>query len=243
MNSTRLRGKVMMPLGGTPVLGWVWRAAAAAHLVDSVWIATTTEERDNVIVEWCIKNKMNYWRGSEDDVLDRFVDCAKQARADAVVRLTGDCCLLPPQIIDEVITLYLHTGVAYASNVDPPSYPDGFDVQVVATEALFAAHKLTARASDRDTVCCYISRHRDRYPSANLVCPIPGLASERFVLDTAEDFAFCQAVAEKLPYAAHYPPSMIEMLTVLRKHPELRQINSMHTRNERFFAAIANEVP
>ena len=241
MGSTRLQGKVMMPLGQMPVLGWVWRAAAAAHLVDSVWIATTTEKRDDEIVEWCRKNQFNCWRGSEDDVLDRFVGCAEQARADVVVRLTGDCPLLDPRIISEVIMLRNRTGAAYASNVDPPSFADGLDVEVVTIEALLAAHREAVRPSDRDTVVQWISRNHTRWPSATLICPIPGLSAERWVLDQAEDYAFCKAVTEKLPHAAHYPPGMIEILAVLDKYPELRLINNMWKRNERFAAVIGNE--
>jgi spore coat polysaccharide biosynthesis protein SpsF (cytidylyltransferase family) len=238
MNSTRLPGKVMMTLGDVPVLQWVWYAAARASLVNEVCVATTRDKSDDPIVDWCKRYSINWHRGSEDDVLERFTEATKMTKADVVVRLTGDCPFHDPRIIDEVVALRQQTGAAFASNCDPPTYPDGLDTQVMLAEALFAADTYAVRPSDRDTVCEYIGRHRDRWPSATITCPIPGLAAERWVLDTEEDFAFCKAIVSR---SKDHPPSMIEILDILHRHPEIRQINSMWKRNERFYAGIAGE--
>lgn len=240
MGSQRLPGKVLMNLGDNrTMIDWVYQAAEAATLVNDIWIATTTENRDDAIVNRCKSMGYQYWRGSEKDVLDRFYGCAKEANADIIIRLTGDCPFLDPRIIDEVITLRQQTGASYASNVDPPTYPDGLDVQVLTIEALSAAHREATRATDRDTVCEYVSRHRDLWPSRNLVCGIPNLWGYRWVLDTEEDLAFARAAIHELGNAAQ---SMISMLDLMRRKPEIQAINYMWRRNERFFSKIAEEV-
>jgi spore coat polysaccharide biosynthesis protein SpsF (cytidylyltransferase family) len=238
MGSTRLPGKVMLGLGRKRVLGWVVNAAQAAIGVDEAWVATTTEERDDEIVQWCIDRDINYWRGSETDVLRRFAECAQAAKADIVVRLTGDCPFADPRIIGEVVALREHTNVAYASNVDPPSFPDGLDAEAFTAKALYAAEAEASLPTDRDTVTRFISRNRLRWPSATLACGIGNLASERWVLDTAEDLKFCKAVVAKL---GRRLPSLLTILEVLRKHAELRDINRMWIRNERYFQAVASE--
>src|SRR5258707_565425 len=125
MGSSRLPGKVMMDLGGKPVLEWVTDAALRCKLVNDVIIATTTDIRDNEIAGWAARQYLSYYRGSEDDVLDRFFWAARNQDTDVVVRVTADCPFLDPNVIDQVIALRETTGVAYASNVYPPTWPDG----------------------------------------------------------------------------------------------------------------------
>src|SRR5882724_7734671 len=105
MGSTRLPGKVLMDLGGQPVLAWVARAARKAAGVHEVWIATSMLPADDAIVEFCRKHAINFFRGSETDVLSRFVGCARAAEADIILRLTGDCPFLDPDVIGAVVRL------------------------------------------------------------------------------------------------------------------------------------------
>lgn len=237
MGSTRLPGKVMMDLGTVPVLDWVYNAALASR-TDMVVIATSVLEQDDPIAEFCEKNGYPYVRGSESDVLDRFMRVAMETHGDVFVRLTGDCPFHDPQIITEVIRLRQMTGADYASNIDPPTWPDGLDVEVFTRKALKEAHAEATRPSDRDCVTRFISRNRHRYKAANLVCPLPGLVKERWVLDTEDDLKFCQAIADEcsgscLPYT--------QILDILDQNPALREINARHPRNERFYEAIATE--
>jgi glutamate-1-semialdehyde 2,1-aminomutase/spore coat polysaccharide biosynthesis protein SpsF len=197
MGSTRLPGKVLMPLRGSPVLAWVIVAAEAAPGVDEVWVATSTQVRDDKVEAWCIEQGVNCFRGSETDVLGRFTCCARAAGADVVVRLTGDCPFLDPQVIGAVIRLRQQTGAAYASNVNPPTWPDGLDCECFTREALEAANAEAWRPLDRDTVTQWIIRNRSRFPAANLTCPVP-LERERWVVDTSEDYRFCNEIANEL---------------------------------------------
>lgn len=237
MGSTRFPGKVMKLLGGVPMLEWVVTAGLVA---DDTWVCTTTEPRDEAISDWCKSRGYSCFRGSEDDVLKRFADCARALdlkRDDLVIRLTGDCPFLDPRIIEEVEALQRQTGCSFANNTDPATYPDGLDVEVITVEALLEADASATRLTDRNTVVQYISRHRTRYPSRTLICPIPGLANERWVVDTLDDFRWAEVMVEEV---ARYGkgPDLISMLDIIRREPALRRTG---IRNERFFAAIASQ--
>jgi glutamate-1-semialdehyde 2,1-aminomutase/spore coat polysaccharide biosynthesis protein SpsF len=240
MGSARFPGKVLKPLDGQPVLEWVLSALTRSTLVDFAVLATSTLPADDVIAEYCNKQKWACFRGSEEDVLDRFYHAAKTYEADIVVRVTCDCPFLDPRVIDEVIKLREVTNADYASNVDPPTWPDGLDVECFTFESLEAAWNESTRPSDRNCVTQYIIRNRSRFSAANLTCPLPGLHKERWVLDTEPDYRFCCAVAERLKA----PTSYLEILRILDKEPELREINNANRgagRNERFYESLAAE--
>lgn len=234
MGSTRFPGKVLKPLVGRPVLGWVVRAALMAKRVNRVVVATTTSPADNDIVQWCNANAVAVFRGPETDVLRRFYDCAKWVDANIIVRLTGDCPFLDPDVIDEVLLLRERESADYASNVDPPTWPDGLDVEAFTRQALIESHARANRDSDRDCLTQYIQRNRHRFHCVNLTCPLPGLQKERWVLDTEDDYRFCIAVAER-----KIGDSYRDILSCL--NDRTREINAKNTRNERFFAQRSKE--
>src|SRR5258705_1695562 len=246
IGSTRLPGKVLMDLSGLPVLAWCVRAARAAPGVDEVWIATSTLPADDVIAEWCDGPahaawcNVPFWRGSETDVLDRFIGCADSAQADIILRITADCPFIDPQVIGAVARLQRQTSAAYCSNVSPRTYPDGLDVEAFTREALACANGEADRQIDRECVTTWIARNRSRFPAETLINPIPGLEKERWVLDTAEDYDFCKAVAERWVWSWG-PPSQFDILKILDHYPDLRKINANAIMNERYFDALAEE--
>lgn len=239
MGSTRVPGKVMRNLNGRPVLRWAYDAICRAKGIDKVVLATSTLPGDDAIYKYCRKNKIPVFRGDEKDVLDRFYRCALKYDADIVLRLTADCPFLDPAVITEVVRLRRHENAAYASNVFPPSYPDGLDTECFIFDALRAAWKETKRETDRDCLTQFIIRNQDRFPAINLHCPLPELAKERWVLDTEADFLACRAIAKHVPYGAS--PSYTDILAILDKHPEIRALNASGVRNERFFDGLALE--
>ena len=240
MGSTRLPGKVLMQLGDHPVLSWVIQAAQNAPGVNQVIVATSTLPGDDVIAEFCHGNRIECFRGSESDVLSRYLGAAHQTGADIIVRLTGDCPFLDPAVIGEVIQLRKMKNAAYATNTDPATYPDGLDVEVFTREALEATHREATRGTDRDTVTRFMVRNRHRFPAANLVCPLPHLERERWVLDSPEDYEFCKALAKHLKRGG-INWGYLGILKVLDEHPELREINRHLTRNERFYEGLVDE--
>ena len=240
MQSTRLPGKILMNLGGHPVLEWVVRACEATPGADETWVATSTLPADDIVEEWCDDHGVRCWRGSETDVLSRFVGCVEASEADIALRATADCPFLDPQVIGAVIRLQKNTGASFCSNVSPRSWPDGLDIQLFTREALMAAHREATRPLDRDGVCTWIERNRSRFPAETVINPIPGLQDERWVLDTSDDFDFCKAIASLWPWDKG-PPSQLDMLGLLDEHPSLRQLNSHHPCNERYVEALADE--
>lgn len=237
MGSTRFPGKVLMPLSGKPVLQWTVDALKKADGINEIVVATSTLPQDDAIARYCALHNINCFRGSEADVLDRFYQCAVAYAAQVILRLTCDCPFLDPHVITEVVRLRSLKEVHYASNIDPPTYPDGLDVECFTFDALSAAWREATRPSDRDCVPQFIVRNRHRFSAANLTCPLPGLAKERWVLDTKEDYQFCCQLAAYLKPV----PSYLDILRILDIWPELRDINGTGIRNERFYEAINTE--
>lgn len=239
MASKRLPGKVLKDLGGRPVLDWVTGALSRAPGVDQVVVATSTNPENDVILDWCLANGITCIRGSEDDVLDRYRSVIETTKADAVVRVTSDCPMLDSRVIGEVIALYKSGKYDYASCIDPPTYPDGLDTEVVSAKSLLAAAKEATQQIDRDTVTQFIARSRSRFPAITLTCPLPGMVKERWVLDSPEDYVFLQALVSYFP--KDWAPDYLEILDLLEKHPDLRKINQKYARNERFYEALSQE--
>ncbi len=239
MGSNRLPAKVLSDMGGMPVLAWVVRAARAAFGVDETWVATSLSPADDVIESWCRSNAVPFFRGSESDVLDRFAGAAKASAADVVLRLTADCPLLDPAVLAQTIRLRSMLGAAYVSNIDPPTWPDGMDCEVLTSEALFVAAKEATRTSEREHVTPFVRNNRHRFSAETLVAPLPGLAAERWTLDTADDLVLLQALGERLP--RDRVPSYLDVLAVLDREPRLRAINKKEGRNAGFAASLAAE--
>jgi glutamate-1-semialdehyde 2,1-aminomutase/spore coat polysaccharide biosynthesis protein SpsF len=240
MGSTRLPGKVLMDIAGRPTIEWVVEAARRAPGVDEVVVATSTLPQDDAIAQWASKRGINVVRGSETDVLSRYLAALSATGADIIVRLTADCPFLDPAVIGEVIRLRTMRNADYATNTDPPTYPDGLDVEVFTKDALEAANREAVRPTDRDTVTRFMVRNRYRFLAANLVCGVPDLVRERWVLDSPEDYDFVREVAKMLGDSGT-PPSYLQILSILDKEPWIRKINAKYSRNERFYEALAGE--
>lgn len=244
MGSTRLPGKVLLPLISdgvrATVLEYVVRACTHAVGIDQVIVATTDLPSDNPIEQHCkYELGVTCVRGSENDVLSRFMLAAVVGNADTILRVTGDEPFIDPAVISAVVRLQAQSRAHYVSNIQPRTYPDGLDVECFTIQALKAAHKEATRDIDRETVTYWMMRNADRFPSATVVNPLPGMAKERWVLDTFDDMKFCMALANRLPWLKG-PASMFDILDILDKEPELRALNP-GIMNERFFEALGNE--
>lgn len=248
MGSTRFPGKVLADLAGRPVLSWVIRACREAAGVDAICIATSTSPKDDAIQNWfdaygvgVYPQQLYLFRGSETDVLSRYYGAVLQTNAEVVLRITGDCPFIDPEVISGVIQLQKQTRADYVSNVDPRTYPDGLDVECFTKRALGFAHVEAVHPIDRDTVTYWIRRNQRRFLAESLINPIPGLEKERWVLDTQDDYKFCQEIASRHVKEHSGAPSQFQILDILDKAPELRKLNSHHIMNERFYDALAEE--
>jgi glutamate-1-semialdehyde 2,1-aminomutase len=239
MGASRLPGKVLRKLGDDIVLAWVVRAARSARGIDEVLIATSRHAQDDAVAQWANDNKVALHRGPEHDVLGRYAEAAKACRADIVVRLTADCPFLDPQVIAQTVRLRAMMGATYASNVDPPTWPDGLDCEVFTVAALNAAAAEATRPSEREHVTPFIRNNRARFAAETLIAPLPGLSGERWTLDTPADLDFLSAIVERLDRDGS--PSFLDVLAVLDREPDLRAINADEVRNGSFPRSIAAE--
>ncbi|GGC11357.1 cytidylyltransferase domain-containing protein [Cellulomonas carbonis] len=218
--SHRLPGKVLLPLAGRPVLGWVVRAARAASGVDEVVVATSTAPGDDAVADLATSLGVAVVRGSEDDVLSRFVLARDTARADAVVRLTADCPLLDPALIGLVAAAWRAApDLDYVATTLVRTLPRGLDVELVSAAALDLAD---ARATDHDRVhvTSWLYGEPGRCRTLGLVVT-PDAHDLRVTLDTPEDARLLAAVADELGDA---PPAWRDLVALLRSRPDLREI-------------------
>jgi spore coat polysaccharide biosynthesis protein SpsF len=217
MTSTRLPGKTLADVCGEPMLALLLRRLHRASEVDRIVVATTTDPDDDPIEELGDALSFEVYRGARDDVLGRFVG-ACDGHAGAAVRITGDCPLVDAGIVDELIRLFHTTdGCVYASNIEPRTYPDGLDVEVVACSTLRALADETDVAEEREHVTLAIRRNPERFPSAALVHD-PDLGELRWTVDTAEDLEFVRHLVSTLgPH--RYSAGLEEILGAARADP------------------------
>lgn len=222
VGSTRLPGKVLEDLGGHSVLEWVVRAARTARQIDTVIVATSTSPGDDAVAALADSLGVPVVRGSEDDVLSRFVATLDAYPADAIVRLTADCPLLDPTLIDAVAGTWAAAPVHdYLSTVLVRCLPRGLDVELVTAQALRAVDRI-AVGHDRIHVTSAVYADLTAYRVLGL-CVMPAANDLRVTLDTAEDLALLRAVVAELPDA---PPSWTAVVALLRARPDLVALNS-----------------
>jgi spore coat polysaccharide biosynthesis protein SpsF len=220
--STRLPGKVLEELGGHPVLEWVVRAARAATQINEVVVATSTAAGDDTVADLADSLGVLVVRGSEDDVLSRFVAALDAHPADAVVRLTADCPLLDPSLIDSVAGAWAAAPTLdYVSTVLVRSLPRGMDIELVTAGALRAVDRM-AVGHDRVHVTSGVYAAPSAYRLLGLSVTPPA-HDLRVTLDTGADLALLRALVAELPDA---PPEWRDVVAILRARPDLVAINA-----------------
>lgn len=235
MGATRFPGKVLELLHDKSVLQWVIDACSQISGIDQVVVATSTSKADDLIVEFCQNYSTDYFRGSESDVLGRFYQTAKTFNADIVVRITADCPLLNPQVASQVLWFVSHGHADYASNIMPPSWPDGLDCEAFTMASLETAHKNAVRPSDREHVTPYILNNQYKFKIHNVTSPIPGLENHRWTLDTKEDLAFLNELVK----ASKKNASTYDYLQTLKENLHIQQ--APYKRNEGFENSLKAE--
>ena len=240
LGSTRLPGKTLADLGGRPMLAHVVERAAAIPGVDGVVVATTANPRDDRLADWARQAGLGCVRGSEDDVLDRFHDALARHPCDAVVRVTPDCPFLDPKVSGLVVDAWLAAdgAVDYASNVEPPTFPDGLDTEVISRAALAAAWHEARLPSDREHVTPFVRRDPRRFAQAS-VRHDPDLSHLRWTVDTPADLDFARAVVARLGPAGRERFGMREILALLEREPDLARLNAGQRRNEGYERSLA----
>lgn len=224
MGSTRLPGKVLRELAGRPMLAWVCERLSCSRLLDGVGVATTVLPADDAIDALCRARGWQVHRGSELDVLGRFRDAASKWDADVIVRVTSDCPLIDPQVVDMVVATFLAVVPTsdYASNTLTRTYPRGLDVEVFSRVALEKAALEDADPATREHVTPYLYRHPDVFRLVDVKNAVD-LSAHRWTVDTPEDFELVRRILDVLggrPFATR------DVLELLAKNPEWLALNA-----------------
>ncbi len=234
MGSTRLPGKVMLPLNGKPMLLYMINRVKRAKLVEKIVVATTMSKEDDIIVNLCKQNRIEFYRGTIKDVAYRYVATATEHSIDTIVRLTADCPFIDPDIIDRCIKTYLDSTVMYVANTAPPesrTFPDGSDVEIFSTEALSSLlmHKSIDK-SDREHVTHgfwknEITKHMFQIVQVNMIDK--DMSKYRYTVDHHDDYVVALRLS-KLIHEHNIKGTTDEICNLLETHPELMLLNAGH---------------
>ena len=192
MRSTRLPNKVLKLIDGVPMIELLFARLSYAREVDEIVLATSDNSLDKPLVDHVSGLGYRCWQGSENDVLERYLQTARHAGADVVVRITGDCPLIDPSVVDKLVRHFKVSAVDYCSNTTPPTYPDGMDVEVFSVLALERAACETDKLYDREHVTPYL-KNRKQFRQAQ-VSSEKDYSALRWTVDEASDFSVIEAV-------------------------------------------------
>lgn len=239
--STRLPAKVLKKVGDETLLDIHLKRILRAKSIDQLIVATTIESQSTVIEEIAKSHGLKCYKGSIDNVLQRFYEAVSPENPDYVVRITSDCPLIDPQIIDRVVEACLEHGCDYCSNTMFPTFPDGVDVEVFKLSALERAYKEASLKSDKEHVTPYIWRNStakggDVFKSFNFANQ-KDFSSYRITVDTQEDFDVIKALIEALGTEKGWE----SYIRYLDNHPEIKEKNSNYTRNEGYAKSLLND--
>ena len=230
MGSSRLPGKALLPIfGGKGALELMLLRLHGCRNLAGLAVATTTAAIDDPLEALCRQLGVPCFRGQVDDVLDRYYQAARAFGApEAVVRLTGDCPLHDPAVVDRVVAEFLARRPDYLSNVQPPTFPDGLDTEVFTFAALERAWKEAALKSEREHVTPYIRNHPGIFSLGN-VTHAADLSGLRWTLDEARDLDFIRAVYARM---GRVDFGLNDVLGLLAAEPALAELNAEIGRNE-----------
>lgn len=239
VSSTRLPGKVLKPILGQPMLLRQIERLQRAAMIDTLLVATSSDRTDDALEDLCNKHEIRCFRGNLEDVLDRFYRAAHPYKPDHVVRLTGDCPLADPQLIDQVISFHLKGGFDYTSNALEPSYPDGLDVEVVRFTSLAQAWEEAALPSQREHVTPFIHQQPGRFKIGS-VKNSADLSSLRWTVDEPLDFELVTIIYETL-YPQNPAFTTRDILMLQDQRPDLKTMNTRFKRNEGYNKSLAED--
>ncbi len=225
MTSSRLSGKVLLPVLGKPMLQHLVERLRAVPSLNEIVLATTTNTTDDVLVAFAEEQCVRVFRGSEEDVMARVIGAAESVGADIVVEITGDCPVIDPDIVEQTIRMFRHHDADYVSNAHVRSYPDGMDTQVFLLDTLKRSAAMTDDPLDHEHVTLHIRNHPEIFRKIHLVAP-PSLwwPDLGLTLDEEADYRLLTKIIETLApvnpqFGCH------DILALLRQHPDWVEIN------------------
>jgi spore coat polysaccharide biosynthesis protein SpsF len=225
MTSSRLPGKVLLPVLGKPMLHHLTERLREVPSVHEIILATTVNPADDLLANFATDEGMRTYRGSENDVMARVIGAAESAEADVIVEITGDCPLMDPDIVEQAVQMYLNHRAAYVGNACVRSYPDGMDVQVFSLEALKLSASMTDDPLDHEHVSLHMRNHPEIFPHLHLIAP-PSLHWPELglTLDEEEDYLLIKKIFETL-HPVNPCFSCLDVIQLLKGNPDWLAIN------------------
>lgn len=238
MGSTRLPQKVMMDLNGKPVIGKIFDRLKACKTVDEIVICTADTQQNQVIVDYAVANGLPVFAGSENDLVDRIYQMATKFRADVVIRVTADCPLVDPELVDRLVGEYVaDPSLEYITNILPPTFPDGLDLDVVSKKAIQKVwDRSRGDAFKSEWFNHDLRNNPDVYKTLKITNDVD-LSQMRWTVDYPEDMDLIREIFTRLsPNGETF--GMNDILKLLNEHPELGEINAKYVRDAAYYAAI-----
>ena len=238
LSSSRLPGKVLKSIAGQPMLALQLERIKRIRGVDKIIVATSDREEDQAIAALCEELGIDCYQGSLDDVLDRFYQCAKQFQLSHVIRLTGDCPILDPEIVSRLIDYYREGQFDYCNNFEACTYPDGLDCEIFSFAVLEQAWQQAQKPSEREHVTPFI-RHHDGYKKGEIKSD-QDISHLRWTVDNPEDFELITQIYQQL-----YPDNPLfvtaDVLKLIKQQPHLATINTHIVRNEGMLKSLEQD--
>lgn len=227
--STRLPNKVLSNIENKPLIWHVINRTKKSKSLHQVVLATTRKRSDLKLIQIAKKSGVLFFKGSSDDVLERYYQCAVKFQADPIVRITGDCPLIDHMLIDKMVKFFLTKNYDYVSNRIPPTYPDGLDIEIFSFKALEKTYHSAKLLSEREHVTPYVVKHPKIFKICNYANPV-NYSNLRWTVDEDKDLRFVRAIYRKMKPKLIF--SMNDIITLISRNPKLLDINSDILRDE-----------
>lgn len=234
MSSTRLPGKVLKAICGKPMILHQIDRLKTCNKIDHVVVLTSSDASDDALYEICKKNEIECFRGSLNNVLERFKFASDKYDANCIVRLTADCPLMDWDVVDDVVSNHLLGDFDYTSNTIKPTYPDGLDVEVFSRNCLVKMYGLANKPEEKEHVTLYCYTHEKDFRLHNVINKQGDKSNFRWTVDTNEDFEFVTKIYDSL-----YPKNKLfnskDIYKFIEDNSEILELNNNIIRNEGWY--------
>lgn len=231
--SSRFPNKIFADISGKPLIWHVVNRLKYSETIDEILIATTTNCLDDKLAEWADNNNIKIFRGNENNVLNRYYEASKYINADVIIRITADDPFKEPMLIDKAVNKLINDGADFVSNNNPPSYPEGLDVEVFTSKAIEIAEQNSISSFEREHVTQYFYKNSSCFKIYNISNDI-NLSYLRWTIDTDIDLCMVDQVYKKLYISDDKIFYMNDILALLKECPEIEKVNNSVSRSEMY---------
>lgn len=231
--STRLPNKIFMNVGSTPLIERIVNCLEKVENIDSIIIATTENRSDDTLVDWCNARKVKYFRGDEHNVLKRYFDCTIRFPTKNIIRITADDPFKDPQMINKMILQFENAKLDFLCNNNPPTFPEGLDVEIFSMKTLETMHLKASSNFEREHVTQYCHRHINEFKFENYNC-VKDYSKYRLTIDTKNDLDFCNEICRNIRGLEIENLPFIEIVNFLNMNPGLVGKYSTKTRSDMY---------